>query len=147
MIPSLRRTQDPAAGAAFHRCVAEQCKPVILQGLLASHHTKQLLVEGGLSASLGTVGCERLWRNWQRRARNLARSHGDDASVSLVTASRWLREVAARSSAAAGRASALAQAEDQLRRALHEGDACLHLSSAEGAENLSIYKLYLEGRL
>ena len=73
MIPSLRRTQDPAAGAAFHRCVVEQCKPAILQGLLASHHTKQLLVEGGLSASLGTVGCERLWRNWQRRARNLAR--------------------------------------------------------------------------
>ena len=44
------------------------------------------------SLSLGTVGCERGWRNLQRGSRNKARSVADEISISILLISRWLTE-------------------------------------------------------
>ena len=98
--------------------------------------------------TLGTAGTERHWRNWQRMARNLGRSHGDAKSVYFVGFQRWLREVQARSAAVrvdpASRAI-IHTRSTQLATALLHGDRPVDLAAA--SEPISVYTLFLEGKL
>ena len=138
-----------AGGARFTSCVKQQCSPIVLNGLWASHQIKRFLVKHRLSMSLGTVGTERLWKNWQRMSRNLARSHADESTVYLLTLQRWIREVAARSTPLRPKMNQTpseSPAALQMASVLLEGDTPLGLS--EGEENVNtLYMLYLNGQL
>ena len=83
----------PACGTQFQECVQRQCTGLILRGLTAAYRNKLWCVLQHCSISLGTVGVERLWRNYQRRARNKGRSGATDDTVDLLLTWRWIQEI------------------------------------------------------
>ena len=93
ILPKLQAV--PACGPDFQK-EAHQCDSLTLRGLVASYRAKLWCLANGWAISLGTVGVERLWRNYQRRARNRARSCAAPDSVNLLLLFRWLEEVAGR---------------------------------------------------
>lgn len=75
--------------------------PLHLFGLLPSallrncgvlYRLKQHALAAGHAVSLGTVGCERAWRNLQRVSRNKARSGADEKTVRILLVTRWMSE-------------------------------------------------------
>ena len=140
--------KEPAGGHRFSAAVKLQLQNVTIHGILAAHEIKKWIVSHNYHMTLGTAGTERHWRNWQRMARNLGRSHGDAKSVYLVSFQRWLREVQARSTAVrvdpASRAL-IHTRSTQLATALLHGDRPVDLAAA--GEPISVYTLFLEGKL
>ena len=86
----------PAGGVDFQAEVRQQSSQVILNGLVASYRAKLWCMANAFHISLGTVGTERLWRNYQRMARNKGRSTACVRTVDLLLTFRWLREVGSR---------------------------------------------------
>ena len=153
---SLRLTDSTltAGSAGFDSAVQRQCRRVTLQGLLAAHHAKRWAVLSGFQVSLGTVGTERLWRNWQRMARNRARSHADAAGVHLLVIQRWLRELqtrAARADRQCAQPAALAACRatgELLSRTICQGpDFGVCLGQEAPLAATSIFEAFLDGQL
>lgn len=86
----------PACGPPFQECAQRQSTGLILRGLTAAYRSKLWCVLHKCNISLGTVGVERLWRNYQRRARNKGRSGASEDTVDLLLTWRWLQEVSGR---------------------------------------------------
>ena len=142
------RLKQPAGGKKFTAAMKLQLAPVTVNGLLAAHEIKRWVVYHGFRMTLGTAGTERHWRNWQRMARNLARSHGEARSAYLVSMQRWLREVQARSACVRVNPASVAAAHTQkfqLALALLHGNVPIDFSRA--IDPASIYALYLDGQL
>lgn len=96
----------PACGPPFQECAARQSTDLILRGLTAAYRSKLWCLLHKCNISLGTVGVERLWRNYQRRARNKGRSGASEDTVDLLLTWRWLQEVSGRVSARLNRENA-----------------------------------------
>lgn len=140
--------RTPAGGPKFSAAVKIQMEDVTVNGLLAAHEIKKWVVCHNFQMTLGTAGTERHWRNWQRMARNLARSHGEAKSVYLIGLQRWLREIQARSASCRRDPSSWATTRTrvaQLAAALVHGPCPLNLSPPQ--DPVSIYALYLQGKL
>ncbi len=60
---------------------------------MAAYQLKKWALNNGQALSLGTVGTERSWRNWQRRSRNRARSVADEQTARMLLVTRWMTEV------------------------------------------------------
>ena len=93
--------KNPAGGIQFKKALQLQSQDVVVNGIVAAYHLKRHAIAAGHSLSLGTVGCERAWRNLQRSARNKARSNADEKSTRLLLVTRWMSEALKRLAAQA----------------------------------------------